>query len=338
MAWEQPPNREQPPDIEQVIKNVKSNLPKFKGGLVSIIFIILIAFSVLSSYYTVAPEEVGVVLRLGKYYTTTSPGLHFKIPLGVDKVYKVKTTLVHKQEFGFRTRSAGIRTEYDRRGYTDESLMLTGDLNVINLEWIVQYRIIDPLKYLFKVSMVERTIRDISEAVLRRIAGNNTFNHILTNRVDLAIQAQKEVQEILDSYDTGIDVVTLKFQDVNPPDEVKAAFNEVNEAIQEKERAINQAQEIYNNQVPRARGEAESTIAQAEGYAIERVNKAKGDVSRFSAVLKEYAKAKAVTRSRLYLETINGMLPRMQNIYIVDGDQKALLPLLQIGQGKAVSR
>jgi membrane protease subunit HflK len=216
--------------------------------------------------------------------------------------------------------------------------MLTGDLNVVDLEWIVQYRINNPLHYLFKVFDVERTIRDISEAVVRRIAGNRPFDEILNNRVDFANVVQQELQEILDSYETGIKVITVKLQDVNPPEAVKAAFNEVNEAIQDRERSINQAQETYNNQVPKARGEAERTIAKSEGYALERVNNAQGDVARFSSVLKEYNKAKRVTRSRLYLETLSNMLPRMREIYVVDGKQKALLPFLSIGKEKGVAK
>ncbi len=330
MPWENPPDNVV--DVDKMVQDLKQKLPQFKGGFLGGILVLLLVMTFFSSYYTVEPEETGVVLRFGQYLKTTAPGLHFKLPLGMEQVYKVKTARVNKQEFGFRTRVPGIRTEYERRGHKDESLMLTGDLNVVDLEWIVQYRINDPLKYLFNVYDVEGTIRDISEASIRRIAGNKAFDDILANRVEFAAEAQQELQKILSFYDTGIKVITIKLQDVNPPESVKAAFNEVNEAIQDKERAINQAQEIYNNQVPRARGEAERTIAKAEGYALERVNKAKGDADRFLSVLKEYKKAKKVTRSRFYLEALNTMLPKMKEIYVVDGEQKALLPLLSVGK------
>jgi membrane protease subunit HflK len=339
MSWDNSPHNDNGViDLDKMAKDIKGKLPHFKGGALGVILVFLAVVTVFSSYYTVEPEEQGVVLRLGQYSKTTDPGLHFKLPLGVEKVYKVKTKRVHKQEFGFRTREAGIRTQYEKRGFDEESLMLTGDLNVVDMELIVQYRIKDPLQYLFKVRNVERTIRDVSEAVVRRIAGNQTFDNILSSRVEFATTAQEELQEVLDSYETGIKVITVKLQDVNPPNAVKAAFNEVNEAIQDRERAINQAQETYNNQVPRARGEAERTIAKAEGYALERVNNAKGDAARFLVVLKEYKKAQRVTRNRLYLEALSDMLPRMKEIYVIDGKQKALLPFLSIGKGKGVAK
>ncbi|MBI5207039.1 MAG: FtsH protease activity modulator HflK, partial [Candidatus Firestonebacteria bacterium] len=222
-------------DIHSLSYRMKEFIKNFQSKYFSIIFIILGIFFLYSSYYTIAPEEVGVILRWGKYVQTSSPGLHFKIPFGIDRVYKVKTEMAYKQEFGFRTIEAGVRTEYERKGYNEESLMLTGDLNVIDLEFIVQYRIKDPLTYLFKVALVEEAIRDISEAVIRKITGNKTFDDILANRVEVANEAQEELQKILDSYETGIKIITIKLQDVNPPEPVRPAFNEVNEAIQDRE-------------------------------------------------------------------------------------------------------
>jgi membrane protease subunit HflK len=211
--------------------------------------------------------------------------------------------------------------------------MVTGDLNVIDVEWIVQFRIKDPVKFLFKVRDVKGVIRDLSEAVVRRVVGNRGETDALTvGREEVGNTVQSRLQEILDRFETGIHIVTVKLQDVNPPDPVKAAFNEVNEAGQEKERMINQAQEAFNKEIPKALGEARKTIAEAEGYATEQVNQAQGDGSRFTAVLREYQDAKEVTRRRLYLETIGEILPKTKEIYIVDGDQEMILPFLKPGR------
>lgn len=303
---------------------------KALGGFVIVLLALIFLFSGL---YTVGPEEMGVVQRFGRYVRTAPPGLHFKIPFGVETVQKVKTARVFKEEFGFRTVKAGRRTQYAKRGYTDESLMLTGDLNVIDVEWIVQYRIKDPVQWLFRVRDVDSTIRDISEAVMRRVVGNRIGLDVLTvGREEIAEFAHKELQEILDTYETGVDIVTVKLQDVNPPEPVQAAFNEVNEARQDRERMINEAQEAYNKEVPKAKGEAARTIQGAEGYALERVNRAKGEANRFLAVLREYNRAKDVTRRRLYLEAFGQILPKTKEVYIIDGDQRAILPFLEIGK------
>ncbi|MBI4650690.1 FtsH protease activity modulator HflK [Candidatus Desantisbacteria bacterium] len=313
--------------IKEFLRNLHNKLWLF--GIIFLGFIIL-----MSTFYTIAPEELGVVLRLGKYSHITSPGLHFKIPFGIDNVYKVKTEMVYKQEFGFRTIESGVHTEYERTGYDDESLMLTGDLNVIDLEFVVQYRIKDPLQYLFKVADVEKAIRDVSEAVIRKITGNKTFDGILINRVEVADAAQQELQKILDLYETGIKIITIKLQDVNPPDPVKPAFNEVNEAIQDREQLVNQAQEKYNKEIPMSKGEADRIIAQAEGYAMERVNTAEGDASRFKSILKEYKKSKEVTRRRFYLEAMRKLIPQIKEIYIMDEDQKTVLPFMKLGKNQ----
>jgi membrane protease subunit HflK len=304
-----------------------------KGFFLAGIVVIIVLIILFTGLYTIGPEEMGVVQRFGKYARTEPPGLHFKFPFGIEKLMKVKTARVLKEEFGFRAVSPGIRTEYVKKGYEDESLMLTGDLNVIAVEWIVQFRIKDPVKFLFKVRDVKSAIRDLSEAVVRRIVGNRGATDVLTvGREEVGNTVQSELQGILDRFETGIQIVTVKLQDVNPPDQVKAAFNEVNEARQEKERTINQAQEAFNKEIPKALGEARKAIAEAEGYAMERVNRAQGDVSRFTAVLKEYQDAKEVTRRRLYLETIGEILPKTREIYIVDGDQRMILPFLKLGR------
>ncbi|MFQ5866189.1 MAG: FtsH protease activity modulator HflK, partial [bacterium] len=286
-----------------------------------------------SAFYTIDADEVGVIQRFGKYVRTTEPGLHFKVPFGVETVKKVKVQRVLKEEFGFRTIRAGVRTEYSPRSYDEESLMLTGDLNSAVVEWIVQYRIKNPVQYLFNVRNVGETLRDVSESVMRLVAGDHSVDEVIVlSRQDIEAQAQQLTQQLLDGFETGIDVVTVKLQDVNPPVPVQPAFNEVNEARQEKERIINEALEAYNKVIPQAKGQAEQTIRQAEGYATNRINRAKGDADRFLAVWREYNKAQDVTRRRLYLETMLEILPKLENIYVIDEQQKGLIPLLQFAR------
>lgn len=285
---------------------------------------------VFSAFYTVDADEVGVIQRFGRYTRTTEPGLHFKLPFDMETVVKVKVQRVFKEEFGFRTSQAGVRTEYARGDFTGESLMLTGDLNSAVVDWIVQYRVKDPVKYLFEVRNVVETLRDVSESVMRELVGDHSVDEVIVlSRQDIETLAQVATQKLLDDFETGIDIVTIKLQDVNPPPPVQPAFNEVNEARQEKERIINEALEAYNKVVPQARGQAEQTIRQAEGYATNRVNRAQGDAEKFNAVRLEYNKAKDVTRRRLYLETMLDIIPSLENIYIIDEQQKGVIPLLQ---------
>ncbi|MFQ5772208.1 MAG: FtsH protease activity modulator HflK, partial [bacterium] len=283
-----------------------------------------------SGFYTIDANEVGVIQRFGKYVRTTEPGLHFKIPFNVETVKKVPIKDVLKQEFGYRTQTPGIRTQYSTREFPDESLMLTGDLNSADVEWIVQYRIKDPVQYLFKVRDVEITLRDVSESVMRLVVGDRSVDEVIVlSRGEIEVEAQQLTQQLLDEFETGIDVVTIKLQNVNPPKPVQPAFNEVNEARQEKERIINQALEAYNKVIPQAEGQAKQTIRQAEGYATNRVNRSRGDADRFLAIWREYNKAQDVTRRRLYLETMLDILPKLENIYVIDEEQKGLIPLLQ---------
>jgi len=329
--------QEGPPDLGEVLKKAKDSMGFKQGGgrylWPIVIVVILLIIVVSTAVYTIPAGHRGVVLRFGRYSTTAMPGLHFKIPFGIDAVYKVYTEQVDTESFGFRTVQPGIRTAYERGPLLErESLMLTGDLNVIDIEWIVQFRREDPRKYLFNIRDPIKAIRDISQSVIRRIVGNWSFDYVLQNREELNRIAQEELQEILDEYDTGLRIVNIRLQNVVPPDPVKGAFNEVNEAQQEKERFINQAQETYNREIPKARGEAERTINAAQGFALERVNRAKGDVARFSAVLKEYRNAREVTKRRLYLEAFQTILPNAKQIYIIDSDQQGILPLLQLNQ------
>lgn len=293
--------------------------------------LLILVWGVFSSFYTVQAEERGVVLRFGKLKDVTSPGLHFKLPFGIDQVHLVATERVLKEEFGFRTREVGARTEYATTGYEDESLMLTGDLNVIDVSWIVQYRISDPEKYLFNIREPEQTLRDVSEAVMRRIVGNRVGSDVLTTaRVEISLEARREIQTIMDSYESGLSIGTVELQDVMPPPRVQPAFNSVNVARQALEQMINEAEKRRNQLVPRTEGQALQLIAEAEGYAAERVNRARGETARFSAILEEYRQAPEVTRQRLYLEMIDEVLPRVGRIIVTQENQAGPLPLLDL--------
>ncbi|MEA1927934.1 MAG: FtsH protease activity modulator HflK, partial [Candidatus Auribacterota bacterium] len=320
---------------EEIMQEVKKLLNKKKKTLIPIgILALIILIGLTGTFYTIDPEEVGVVVRLGRYIDTTEPGLHFKLPFGIDKVTPVKVRRILKEEFGVRTLKAGRKTRYSNRTYLEESLMLTGDLNILDVRWIVQYRISDPVKFLFNTRNPVNNIRDISEVVMRRLVGDYSVDEVLTTkRVEINDQAQIGVQEILDDYETGIQIVTVKLQDVNPPDKVKPAFNEVNQAKQEKDRLVNQAWEAYNKVIPKAKGEAKRTIREAEGYAVDKTNRAQGDAERFLAVLAEYKKAPEVTKKRVYLETMSEVIPKARQKYIMDPKQSSILPLLNIGEG-----
>jgi membrane protease subunit HflK len=289
-----------------------------------------------STWFTVQAEETGIIQRFGEVVRTVGPGLHFKFPYGIETVRLVPTARVLKEEFGFRTAIAGRRTQYsESKDFKDVSLMLTGDLNVIDVQWIVQYRIEDPIRFLFRVRNTPQTIRDVAEAVMRRVVGNRLGSDVLTvGRVAVSTEVKEEMQKILTAYEAGVSLVTVELQDVTPPDPVKPAFNEVNEARQDRERTINEAQERANREIPKARGEATRTITEAEGYALERVNRANGEATRFGTVLEEYQRAPEVTRRRLYLEAINTILPEAKALYIVDADQKALVPWLPVESGQ----
>ena len=322
------PQGPQMPDIK---------LPSFDGGKLRLILGgVLVLVMLLTSFYTIDPEETGLVLRFGQYVRAAEPGLHFKVPFGVERVLKVPIQRQLKEEFGFRTLRAGVKSQYTTKGYGGESNMLTGDLNAAVVEWVVQYRIVDPYKYLFQVRNVEETFRDMSEAVMRRIVGDRTVNEVLTvGRAEVALEVQSGLQVLCDQYETGIKVDQVVLQDVNPPDPVKPSFNAVNEAQQEKEKLINQAQSEYNREIPKAEGAALQTVQEAEGYALDRVNRAQGDATLFNAIYEAYRSAPDVTRTRLYLETMNQVLPNVQSKIIVDDDLKGVLPLLNLNQAQA---
>lgn len=320
-------------DIKVDLKNMK--VPKIsKKKITTFILILGIIVLIFTGLYTVNPEEVGVIQRFGKYVETTEPGLHFKIPFGVDKLTKVKVKSIFKEEFGFRTLVSGIKSQYSKSSYTKESLMLTGDLNIADVQWIVQFKVKDPYKFLFKVRNVNETIRNLSESTMRMIVGNRSVDEVIVlDRKEIAFKAKKNLQTLLDKYNTGIEIVTIKLQNVNPPVAVQPAFNDVNSAKQEQERIINNAWEKYNKNIPEAEGKAKQTIEQAQGYAISRVNSAQGDVQKFVQVWKQYRNAKKVTKRRMYLETMQEILPKLDKVYIVDDKVKGILPLLNLNTG-----
>ena len=308
-----------PPQLKDMSKNLRYIL---LGALV-----LVVAFS---SFFTVQPEEVGIITRFGEFTRTANPGLNFKLPFMEDVRY-VPVQRQLKQEFGYRTTSAGVRSSYTKSGYTDESLMLTGDLNLADVEWVVQYRVSDPYNFLFKIRNPEQTLRDISEAAMRQIVGDRTVNEVLTvGRAEVSSEAERLIQELCTEYETGMKIEQVVLQDINPPNPVKPSFNAVNEAQQQRETLINQAKSEYNKVIPRARGEAQETIQKAEGYALDRVNRARGDASRFNDLYAEYMKAPEVTKQRIYLETLEDILPKIGNKIVTDGEGNSVLPLLQM--------
>ncbi|HJO63337.1 MAG TPA: FtsH protease activity modulator HflK [Desulfobacterales bacterium] len=327
-----------PPQMDEFIEKFKKfKLPgKLPGGPLIILIIIAILFGS-STFYTIGVDEVGVVQRFGKYTRTSQPGLNFKLPAGIEKVTKVKVKRVYKEEFGFRSSRATERRRFASEGEgVNVSLMLTGDLNVGIVPWIVQYRIKDPYKYLFKVRNVRRLLIDMSEASMRLVVGDRSINEVISKRDEIAVEAKSVLQKELDHAETGIHIVTIEMKKTNVPGPVQSSFNEVNQAIQEKEKMIYQAKEDYNREIPQARGEAERTIKAAEGYALDRVNRSEGDAARFVAMYKEYVNAKDVTKRRLYLEMLQDVFPKLGQKYILDSDQQNILPFLNLGKQSGV--
>ncbi|MDR2548774.1 MAG: FtsH protease activity modulator HflK [Desulfobulbus sp.] len=324
------PSSEEPP-----------NLFAGAGKILAIVVAALILQGAFTCFYTIKPGEVGVILRFGKYTRTTQPGLHFKIPF-VEDLAKVDVEKVRKEEFGFRSRNASASTafdrkgyDFDRKGYDMESLMLTGDKDVIEVAWIVQYKVSDPVNFLFKVRDVAQAVRDASETVTRRIVGNMDFDYVLGNREVLAASAKRELQGQMDRLECGISVVTLQLLDINPPEQVKPAFNEVNEADQDMKRLVNEAEETYNKVIPKARGSAKQIVEEAYGYAAERTNRAAGETNRFKAIVKEYQGTEDITRQRLYLEAMQEILPKVDRVYVIDKSQQNILPLLDLTRASA---
>lgn len=312
------------PDLDQLAVPRKA-VPLAIAGAV-------LAWLLFSALYTVPAESVGVIQRFGHYHGAVDPGLHFKLPFGIDRVTQVPVKRQLKEEFGFSTPGASF---IDQASGPDqwvlETTMVTGDLNTALVEWVIQFRIEQPFDYLFKVRNPGATLRDVSESVMREVVGDRTVDEVLTiGRQEIESTAQIQLQEVVNKYEMGLRIDQIQLKNVNPPEPVQASFDRVNEAQQERERTINVARGEYNKAVPRARGEADQSIQAAEGYAIQRINQAEGDVRRFDALLAEYLKAPEVTKRRLYLETLNEVLPRIESKVIVDESASSVLPLLQL--------
>ncbi|MBU1711979.1 MAG: FtsH protease activity modulator HflK [Proteobacteria bacterium] len=335
MSWDWEKLKEQqqgktgvPPQMENFIKKFpKLNLP----GLPIIILILFLLYLGSSMVYTIGVDEVGIIQRFGKYIRTSQPGLNFKLPPVIEKVTKVKVRRVYKKEFGFRSLRVDDKQRFSSESESDSvALMLTGDLNVALAPWIVHYRINDPYNYLFKIRQVDTLLSDMSEAAMRLIIGDRSINEVISKRGEIAEEAKAVLQAELDKSEAGLSIVTIEMEKTNVPEPVQQSFNQVNQAVQEKEKLIYQAREAYNKALPEAMGEAERTIRVAEGYALDRVNRAKGDAAKFVALYQEYAKAKDITKKRMYLEMLKDILPKLGNKYIIDANQKNVLPLLNL--------
>lgn len=324
-------------EVARFVREVRSWLLGSRRLLLVIGAGVIVLLTMVTSYYQVEADEVALVTRFGRFIRTSNPGPHLRIPFGVERVQKVPVQRQLKQEFGFRTAQAAVDSTFHKDEKTAaESLMLTGDLNVATVEWIVQYKVADPYKYLFKLRDVEETFRLMAEASMRTVVGDHSVTELLTvGREGIAAKAKELLSNLCKLYENGIAVQQLVLQDVDPPDAVKPSFNEVNQAIQERERAINLAWAEYNQEIPRARGLAEQKIQAAEGYAIDRVNRAKGDAQRFVVLEEQYRKAPEVTRARIYLETLSAVLPAAGRKLIFDQKAKGILPMFPLGPATA---
>jgi len=328
-----------PPDLELLIKRglapLKRLLPGGSFGGMSVFFILLlVGLSVWSSYYTVPSDSVAVVQRFGKHLKEVPPGLHFKLPLGIDKATIVPVKRQLKQEFGFATPGAKDPYQGSRSGGR-ETQMVTGDLNAALVEWVVQYRISDPVRFLFEVREPAETLRYVSESVMREVVGDRTVDEVITiGRQEIEIDALVKMQELSSKYVMGISIDQVQLKNINPPKPVQESFNEVNQAQQSKEKLINEARQEYNKVIPLAEGEKDQRIREADGYRLKRINEAEGDASRFNALFTEYHKAPEVTRRRIYIETMQSVMPSIQSKVLVDEQMRGLLPLLNLDAQK----
>lgn len=311
---------------------------KLKKFFPIIIVLVIVIFIVFSGLFIVDQTEEGVVLRFGKYNRTLGPGLHFKIPFGIEKSYKVPTQVVQNMAFGFRTERAGVNTVFSNVDYPEESIMLTGDLNIIDVEWIIQYRISDPRAWLFNVENKERTIRDISQSVVNQLVGDRAiFNVIGGDRTNIEDQALLAMNDIFGNYDLGIRITQVRLQNIVPPvGRVQDAFEDVNKAIQDMNRLINEGRQQYNSEIPRVRGEAQAMINVAEGYRSQRVNRAEGEVERFNSVVAEYLDSPEITRSRLYYEMFEEVFKNADNTELIDKNLENIIPLLEVTRGQSL--
>lgn len=320
-----------PPQMDELLDRFR-NLKK--SGIVPIVLLIIVALLAVSSVFTIQTDEVGIIQRFGKYNRTAQPGLNFKFPTGIEKITKVKVKRVYQEEFGLETEKTPVNYRAGNEIASQETpLMLTGDLNVAVVPWIVQYRISNPLDYLFKIKDVRAILRDMSEATMRTVVGDRSINEVISKREEIALAAREILQKEMDRAQSGITINTIELKKTNVPDPVQPSFNEVNQATQEKEQTIYKAREEYNKAVPLARGEARRVLKDAEGYAIDRTNRAKGDADKYTAIFQEYLKAKDITKKRLYLEAMLEVYPKLGTKYIIDSEQKNFLPLLNMSGG-----
>jgi membrane protease subunit HflK len=317
------------------LSELRNKLPEFNLAALKWFSIIAIVISALwTSVYSIPADSEGVLLRFGKVKKEViKPGLHLKLPYMIDQVYKVPVERVLTQEFGFGTPGATDKTQFSnsQNDREAEKSMVSGDLNAAQVDWVVQYRITDPELYLFEVRSPRETLRDASESIMRQVIGDRSIDEVITiGRDDIQIDAAEKLQKLLDSYKMGMTVQQIQLKEVNPPRQVKPAFDEVNEAQQEQETSVNIANGEYKKVIPQAKGQADQKISEAEGYATQRINEAEGDAARFNAVFAEYLKAPEITRQRLYLEVMGEVLPQIGKKIILDKDLQQILPFLQL--------
>lgn len=330
-----------PPDLVEVLqkfsKRAQRKRPPGGGGSGTILLafgVFMLFFSMWSAYYTVPSDSVAVLQRFGMYLKEVPSGLHFKLPFGIDRVTIVPVKRQLKQEFGFSTPGAEDPYQGMRDG-DRETQMVTGDLNAALVEWVVQYRIADPAKFLFEVREPRGTLRNVSESVMREVVGDRTVDEVLTiGRQEIESEALIKMQSLSKKYVMGISIDQVQLKNINPPRPVQSSFNEVNQAQQEKEKLINEARRDYNKVIPLAEGEKDQRIREADGYRLKRINEAEGDVARFTALFKEYEKAPEVTRRRIYIETMQEVIPTITTKVLVDDDMGNLLPLLNLDTKK----
>ncbi len=305
--------------------------------LALVVVVLVVVGILMSSFFVVDQTEESVVLRLGNYNRTVGPGLQFKLPFNIERNYNVPTQVVQNMSFGFRVERAGVNTVFSDVDYPEESIMLTGDLNIIDVEWIIQYRIIDPQAWLFNVQNQEKTIRDISQSVINQLVGDRGIVDVIGNeRPNIEFLGLEEMNRILSNYGLGINVTQVRLQNIVPPaGRVQDAFEDVNRSVQDMNRLINEGREQYNSEIPRARGEAQQMIESAQGYAARRVNTATGDVARFSAVLREYRADPQTTRTRLYYEMVEDVFEGEEEVELIDRNLENFIPLLNLQRGAA---
>lgn len=328
-------------EMDETIRKAQDQLRQFMPGGGGRNFAILIAVAVLgfcvwTAMYTVPSDSVAVIQRFGKYLSEVPPGLHFKLPLNIDTATVVPVKRQLKQEFGFTT--PGATDPYQsprRRDGKRETEMVTGDLNAALVEWVVQYRISDPRKFLFEVREPSETLRYVSESVMREVVGDRTVDEVITiGRQEIESEALTKMQALSTKYAMGISIDQVQLKNINPPEPVQESFNEVNQAQQEKEKLINEARRDYNKVIPLAEGEKDQRIREADGYRLKRINEAEGDAARFRALLAEYSKAPEVTRRRIYMETLQEVMPGLRSTVIVDSETRSILPFLDITSEK----